>query len=237
MNKRNKPVVAIDGPAGAGKSTVTRLVAEALGYTRVDTGALYRAVALTCTQRGIALDDADAVGAAAHELAAPGAVELTTSGSGITVRVLGEDVTEAIRSREASLGASQVSQVPAVRSALLDIQRGLGRTGGVVLEGRDIGSVVFPDAEVKIYLTASAEVRAQRRRDEIAKTQKPPSLQVVVDEVNERDRRDTQRPIAPLTQAADATVVDSSDLSIDAVVERIVALVRQTEAELARSSE
>lgn len=229
MSTRTKPVVAIDGPAGAGKSTVTRLVADALGYTRVDTGALYRAVALTCARRKIDLEDAAAVGAAATELAAPGAVELSTSGSAITVRVLGEDVTEAIRSREASLGASQVSQVPAVRAALLEIQRELGRAGGVVLEGRDIGSVVFPDAEVKIYLTASAEVRAERRRDELAKSGAPPALEVVVEEVNERDRRDTLRPIAPLKQAKDAQVVDSSNLSIDAVVAEIVALVRAQE--------
>ncbi len=230
--ERALPVVAIDGPAGAGKSTVTRLVAEHLGYTRVDTGALYRTVALFCVRRGIDLADQEQVGKTAQELAVPGAVELSTSGDAVTVKAFGEDITQAIRSREASLGASQVSQIPAVRDALLEMQRGLGRAGGVVLEGRDIGSVVFPDAEAKFYLTASAEVRARRRRAELEASGKAPPLETVIAEVNERDRRDTERPIAPLTQAADAIVVDSSALSIDAVVASIVSQVRDIAEEM-----
>lgn len=234
---RKQPVVAIDGPAGAGKSTVTRSVAEVLGYTRVDTGALYRAVALTCSQRGIEFDDTASVGTTAKELAAPGAVELSTSGNDLSVVVLGEDVTEAIRSREASLGASQVSQNPMVREALLEIQRGLGRRGGVVLEGRDIGSVVVPDAEAKFYLTASAEVRAERRRAELVAKGEQPALSEIVDEVNERDRRDTERPIAPLMQAEDAIVVDSSSMSIEEVVISMVKSVRDIEDQLREACE
>lgn len=226
---RVRPIVAIDGPAGAGKSTVARLVARELGYTRVDTGALYRAVALVCMERGIDFLDQTRVGSTATELAQAGAVKLATEGETTHVEVFGRDVSDAIRTREASLGASQVSQVPEVRSALLTMQRSLGEAGGVVIEGRDIGSVVFPQAEAKFYLTASAEVRAERRRAELAEKGEAPPLSAIVDEVNERDRRDTQRPIAPLMQAADAVIVDSSDRSIEEVVAEIVARVRAIE--------
>jgi cytidylate kinase len=227
--KRTKPVVAIDGPAGAGKSTVTQMVAERLGYTRVDTGALYRTVALVCMQRGIRLDDAKNVSAVAYELSEPGAVELSTRGEQVTVHAFGVDITLEIRSREASLGASTVSQIPEVREALLSVQRQLGVGGGVVLEGRDIGSVVFPDAEAKFYLTASAKVRAERRRAELSARGEAPPLDEMILEVNERDRRDTERPISPLVQAVDAWVIDSSELTIEEVVEKIVARVRAIE--------
>lgn len=229
-DKRSKPVVAIDGPAGAGKSTVTQKVAEKLGYTRVDTGALYRTVALICLRRGVSLSDAARVSDVAHDLSQPGAVELSTRADQVMVRAWGDEITAEIRSREASLGASVVSQIPEVRKALLSIQRQLGAVGGVVLEGRDIGSVVFPDAEAKFYLTASAKVRAERRRAELAERGEMPALEEIIEEVNERDRRDTERPIAPLVQAEDAVVIDSSELSIDEVVEKIVAQVRALEA-------
>lgn len=235
-DKRAKPVVAIDGPAGAGKSTVTQKVAERLGYTRVDTGALYRTVALLCVRRGVALTDAARVSEVAEELSAAGAVELSTRGAEVTIRAWGDDITTEIRSREASIGASIVSQIPEVREALLSIQQKLGAGGGVVLEGRDIGSVVFPDAEAKFYLTASARVRAERRRAELSESGDAPALEDIIDEVNERDRRDTERPIAPLVQAADAVVIDSSQLSIDEVVERIVQRVRALESALGSSS-
>lgn len=229
-DKRVKPVVAIDGPAGAGKSTVTQKVADKLGYTRVDTGALYRTLALLCVRRGVALTDAARVSEIAHELSLAGAVELSTRGEQVTVKAWGDDVTAEIRSREASFGASIVSQIPEVREALLSIQRQLGAGGGVVLEGRDIGSVVFPDAEAKFYLTASAKVRAERRRAELAERGDAPPLEEIIVEVNERDRRDTERPIAPLVQAADALVIDSSQLSIDDVVDMIVKRVRALES-------
>lgn len=227
--KKRLLVVAIDGPAGAGKSTVTRRVAEELGYTRVDTGALYRAVAWLCTDRGVALDNQAEVEKIAEEISRAGAVELSTKGEAVAVHVLGRDVTDLIRSREASLGASVVSQFEGVRHALLLIQRSLGDEGGVVLEGRDIGTVVFPHAEAKFYLTASAEVRAERRRAELSKAGQAPPLQEIVAEVNERDRRDTERPIAPLMQAEDAVVVDSSELTINEVVDMMVRHVRALE--------
>lgn len=229
---RRLPVVAIDGPAGAGKSTVTRLVAERLGYTRVDTGALYRAVAWLCDQRGVEWGQREAVAQVARELAVPGALEMKTSGAIPEVKVFGRDVSMALRNQHVGVGASQVSQIPQVREALLDVQRNLGRNGGVVLEGRDIGSVVFPDAEAKFFLTASAEVRARRRREELASQGQAPELEQVMEEVIERDRRDTTRPIAPLVQAPDAVEVDSSDLSVEEVVERIVQRVHEVERSL-----
>jgi cytidylate kinase len=231
--RRRKPVVAIDGPAGAGKSTVTRKVAERLGYLIVDTGALYRVVALAAERASIPFEDEARVGALASALVAENAVQLRRSDSGAAqVFLRGQDVSLGIRAQSIGSGASQVSAHPLVREALLELQRGQGREGGVVLEGRDIGTVVFPDAEAKFYLTASPEVRARRRRDELAARGTPPSLADVLHEVTERDRRDSTRPIAPLRQAADAQLVDSSALSIEQVVEQIVAQVRAVERKL-----
>lgn len=231
--RRRKPVVAIDGPAGAGKSTVTRKVAERLGYVIVDTGALYRVVALAAERAPVPLEDEARVTALARALVAENAVQLRRSDSGaVEVLLRGKDVSLAIRAQSVGQGASTVSAHPGVRDALLELQRGQGREGGVVLEGRDIGTVVFPDAEAKFYLTASADVRAQRRRDELAARGTPPSLAEVLREVTERDLRDSTRPIAPLRQANDAQLVDSSALSIEQVVELIVAAVRVVEHQL-----
>lgn len=228
-----RPVVAIDGPAGAGKSTVTKRVADALGYLLVDTGALYRAVALAAERAGISWDDAEAVAALARGLVRERAVELgSQTSSGFAVKLRGEDVSQAIRTASVSQGASKVSAVPAVREALLDMQRQAGAKGGVVLEGRDIGTVVFPQAEAKFFLTASVDVRARRRFDELRARGDTPELAEVQREVAERDLRDSTRPIAPLKQAKDALVIDSSVLSIDQVVARIVQRVREVEAEL-----
>jgi cytidylate kinase len=232
---RRRPVVAIDGPAGAGKSTVTRLVADQLGYTRVDTGALYRAVAHACLAQGVSWEDAEATAEVARRLAQPGALLLTTSGPETRVEVLGQDVSGSIRTLEMGRGASIVSQHGKVRAALLDIQRQLGSSGGVVLEGRDIGSVVFPDAEAKFFLTASAEVRAERRRLELMQTGDAPPLEQVLSEVRERDQRDSARPVAPLKQATDAVLVDSSARGIDEVVQTIVTEVKRIEASLSEA--
>jgi len=235
--RRRKPVVAIDGPAGAGKSTVTRKVAERLGYVIVDTGALYRVVALAAERAGLLPDDELRVTALADALVAENAVQLRRAADGaVQVLLRGQDVSLSIRAQNIGQGASQVSAHPGVREALLELQRGQGREGGVVLEGRDIGTVVFPDAEAKFYLTASLDVRAQRRRDELAARGTPPSLADVLSEVTERDRRDSTRPIAPLRQAADAQLVDSSALSIEQVVELIVAAVRVVERNLAQGA-
>jgi cytidylate kinase len=233
MTVRERPVVAIDGPAGAGKSTVTSKVARSLGYLPVDTGALYRAVALAAQRAGIEFDDTSGVGALSEALVARDAVKLESGAEG-SVRVLldGQDVSQAIRTQELGQGASKVSAQPRVRAALLELQRSAGRQGGVVLEGRDIGTVVFPDAEVKLFLTASVEERARRRFEQLKASGQSAVLSEVTSDVVERDRRDSSRPIAPLVQAADATVIDSSALGIDEVVARIVALVRDVEARL-----
>jgi CMP/dCMP kinase len=223
-------VVAIDGPAGAGKSTVTRRVAEALCYTVVDTGALYRAVAYAAKQRQVPWNDADGVARVAEQLARAHSIEFGEVHEGQT-RVLldGVDVSQQIRTAEMSQGASQVSAIPEVRDALLSMQRSLGARGGVVLEGRDIGTVVFPHADAKFYLTANVDVRTERRYQEHVARGDTIDRARVRREVLERDARDTQRPVAPLRQAPDAILVDSSTLSIDAVVEHIVAKVRALE--------
>lgn len=233
MTVRQRPVVAIDGPAGAGKSTVTSKVARALGYLLVDTGALYRAVALAAKRAGLGFDDESGVGTLAEALLARDAVKLEGGAEG-TVRVLldGEDVSQAIRTQELGQGASKVSAQPRVRAALLELQRSAGRQGGVVLEGRDIGTVVFPDAEVKLFLTASVEERARRRFEQLKASGQAAVLDEVKSDVVERDRRDSSRPIAPLVQAADATVIDSSALGIEDVVSLIVAHVRDVETRL-----
>jgi cytidylate kinase len=213
---------------------VTRKVAERLGYVVVDTGALYRVVALAAERAGVSFDDAKRAGALAEALVAENAVQLRRrDDGGVQVLLRGQDVSLPIRAQNIGEGASKVSAHQGVRQALLELQRVQGRDGGVVLEGRDIGTVVFPDAEAKFFLTASAEVRARRRHDELAARGTPPSLNDVLREVNERDRRDSTRPVAPLRQAPDAVLVDSSQLSIEQVVELIVASVLCVERKLA----
>lgn len=230
-------VVAIDGPAGAGKSTVTKLVASRLGYVVIDTGALYRIVALSAQKSGIDWDDAERVGEHAESLVAQGAVSLENNALGQTRFYLaGEDVSDAIRTLEIGKGASKVSAHPRVRQALLQMQRDAGKHGGVVLEGRDIGTVVFPNADAKFYLTASVDVRARRRFEELRARGESPELEAVKREVIDRDHRDSSRPIAPLKQAPDAEIVDSSGMSIEQVVEHIVQRVRTLEKKLASTS-
>jgi cytidylate kinase len=220
-------VVAIDGPAGAGKSTVARQVAEALGYTLVDTGSLYRASALVSAQAGVAVDDRAGVEAAVRGAVARGALRLDAGDAGVTrVLVEGCDPGEALRSPAMSMGASAVAAFPGVREALLDAQRAFGRTGGVVLEGRDIGTVVFPTAELKVFLTASAEERARRRCDELRAKGLDADYAVTLAEVQQRDHQDASREIAPLREAPDAVRVDSSAMEPGAVVAAIVALAR-----------
>ena len=219
---RRRPIVAIDGPAGAGKSTVARRLADRLGYTLVDTGALYRAVALAAHRAGVAWDDEANVVAVARRLEASRSLLLVPDAEkGVRVMLDGADVSDAIRTPDMGMGASRVSAIGGVRAALLELQRQAGENGGVVLEGRDIGTVVFPDAEVKFFLTASPEVRAKRRYDELVERGQKVDFAATLAEVKTRDENDTNRPIAPLRRADDAVLVDSSDRAVDDIVEEM----------------
>lgn len=233
---RKWPIVAIDGPAGAGKSTVSMRVAQALGYHLLDTGAIYRCVALCALRAGV-VNDSPAVAAIGQQLAQSHAIrfveETSQDGTAVTrVFIRDEDVSDSIRTPEVSTAASLTSSVPNVRAALLDVQRQFGKEGRVVVEGRDIGSVVFPDAEAKFFLTASTRARAERRHSELAQRGTAVSLDTVENEVIERDHRDSTRPVAPLIRAHDAVVVDSTNQTIDEVVASIVAHVRGIEVSL-----
>lgn len=228
MSERRGIVVAIDGPAGAGKSTVARNVASALGYVLVDTGSLYRASALVASRAGVSLDDRAGVEAAVRAAVASGALRLDAGDGGLTrVLIEGADPGDAIRTPEMSMGASAVAAYAGVRGALLDAQRSFGSLGGVVLEGRDIGTVVFPRAELKVFLTASAEERARRRCEELRARGTDADYGVTLAEVRQRDHQDANREIAPLREAADAVRVDSDGVDPAEVVSRIVALARQ----------
>jgi cytidylate kinase len=216
-------IVAIDGPAGAGKSTVSRLVAARLGFAMVDTGAIYRAVALAATRRGVPLDD-DARLAELLPTVEIGFAPDGSPGGGQRVLLGGEDVSAEIRTPPMSLGASKVSARPVVRAGLLDVQRRLAlaaENAGAVLEGRDIGTVVFPDADVKFFLTASPEERARRRHAELRAKGEAQTFEEVLADQLRRDRNDSQRAVAPLRPAADALVVDTSGVPLDAVVDRL----------------
>lgn len=215
-------VVAIDGPAGAGKSTVAKAVAAALDYLYVDTGALYRGIGWYALEAGLDPEDEEAVTALARHMKL-GFVAQPDGGS--KLQVDGEDRSEAIRTPAVADAASKVSQYQGVRDALLETQRAMGAQGGVVLEGRDIGTVVFPNAGLKVYLTATAEVRANRRYADLLLQGHEIEYEALLRAIQDRDRRDTMRPIAPLREAADAVRIDSDHLDADAVVAKIVSLV------------
>lgn len=220
---RPRPVVALDGPAGAGKSSVAQRVACALGFLLVDTGALYRGLALVASEAGVSWDDGPALGALARRVNL--AFHATEAGSRLLVD--GTDREDAIRTLAMGDAASLVSRHPEVREALLGIQRALGAEGGVVLEGRDIGTVVFPDAEVKIFLTASPAERAKRRVADLRARGQEADLEEVLAGIVDRDTRDSTRPVAPLVAARDAVHVDTTGLTFDEVVAKVVALVGQ----------
>ncbi len=220
--KRALPVVALDGPSGSGKSTMGRRLAERLGFRHVDTGALYRALALRARDEGIPPDDA----AALADLARRMNVTFQWREGQNRVIVDGQDRTEAARSEAVGMDASRVSAHPAVRSALLDLQRRLGAAGGVVMDGRDIGTVVFPDAEFKFFLTADLEVRAQRRFEELRRKGLDVSFEEVMEALAARDQRDSQRAVAPCRPAPDAISVDTSHLSPEQVLALLESRVR-----------
>ena len=226
-----KLIIAIDGPVGSGKSTLARRVAALMGYVYIDTGAMYRAVALKALRRGVALDAADQLTALAGETR----IDLRAEDGTQCVFLDGEDVTSAIRTPEVSQGASKVALVPGVRHVLVAEQRRAGAQGGVVMEGRDIGSVVFPDAELKIFLTASPEIRAERRWREHQQKGDAIDLPRTLDEIHERDRRDSGRASSPLIRAKDAVVVDSTAMDPEEVARLVVLLAKhQTAAGAAR---
>jgi CMP/dCMP kinase len=221
MNRR-APVIAIDGPAGAGKSTAARRLAARLGFKLVDTGALYRGLALCASEAGIDLNNATAVGDLARTLD----LDFGRGEDGRSrLLVGGLDRDDEIRTETVAAAASVVSRHPEVREALLGLQRRFGERGGVVLEGRDIGTVVFPDAEVKVFLTASPEERAKRRVTDLTERGIDADPVVVADEIRERDHKDASREIAPLKPADDARIFDTTDLGLDQVLERLVAMV------------
>jgi cytidylate kinase len=221
-------IVAIDGPSGAGKSTLAKRVAKAMGFTYLDTGAIYRALALKILRRGLDLDDA----AALKDIVNDTAIDLKESDGQLQVFLDGEDVSRIIRTPEVSQMASKASALAMVRHRLLDVQRALGRRGNVVAEGRDIGTVVFPEAQVKIYLDASIEERARRRCDELHAAGRAVRLEETVREIEERDKRDSERAIAPLRKADDAVVLDSSGLTADGVAEKVLQLIQSESSKI-----
>lgn len=210
--------MAIDGPAGAGKSTVAKAVAKRLGYRYMDTGAMYRAVAWKVMRRGADPDDESALG----RMLEGTVVDLGADEGSPTVMLDGVDVSGAIRTPEVGQMASRVSGMGVVRKRMADLQRAMGRSGGVVAEGRDMGTVVFPDAEVKIYLDASPETRARRRFRELAGRGSALTLEQTLADVMRRDRRDRERTVAPLRRADDAVLIDSTGLSVAAVIEKVL---------------
>ncbi len=218
--------IAIDGPAGAGKSTIAKMLAKELGYVYVDTGAMYRAMAYYFLQQGIDKEDEAVINAA-------------VDGADVTIRyedgsqkvlLNGADVTGSLRTEQVGNMASSTSVYPAVRVKLVALQQKLAKTADVIMDGRDIGTCVLPDAQVKIYLTASVETRAKRRYDELVEKGEPADLTKIEEDIKERDYRDMHREMSPLRQADDAVLVDSSDMSIEQVVSAILGIVKEKQA-------
>lgn len=225
MIEVEKKAIAIDGPSGAGKSTLARALAKKLGYLYVDTGAIYRTVGLAARRSGTDPHDAAAVAALLPGLK----IELGYGEDGLQRMYLdGEDVSAAIREPEISLYASAVSAIPAVRTFLMEQQRSLARTHCVIMDGRDIGTVVLPDADLKIFLTASSEARARRRWKELQEKGMDEPYEKVLAEIVERDRQDTTRAAAPLRQAEDAVAVDTTEYDLEESLDLLLNLVKET---------
>ncbi len=234
MTDTKRIIIAIDGPAGAGKSTVAARLAKRFHLLNLETGAMYRAFALKALEHQVSPDDAHAL----ERLAASTSIRLEASESGNRVSLDGVEVTSRLRDTPVTEAASRVSVHPAIRKWMVDLQRKLGESGRIVMEGRDIGNAVFPDADVKIFLDADPEVRSQRRYEQIestpaATTVKPES---VLKEIRERDQRDRTRALSPLKPALDAVVIDSTTLTLEQVIERVEGIVHERLAERLASS-
>lgn len=216
-------IIAIDGPAGTGKTTVARRVAERLGFQYFDTGAMYRAVTYLLLKKNISCKDEERILSCLEDFQFVIRVESNQKRYFVNT----EDVTEAIRSKEVTRKVSEVAALPSIRQALVSIQRKFAEKGDAVFEGRDMGTVVFPDAELKIFLTARPTIRAERRYLEVKDKMEGMSKEEVLREIMERDRLDSSREASPLKQAEDAQLIDTSDLTINEVVERIISLIRR----------
>jgi cytidylate kinase len=219
-------IIAIDGPSGAGKSTLGRMLARELKLLYLDTGAMYRAVALSVIEAGVSTTDARAVAA----LAERAEIKLEGDPDSLRVTLDGRDISDEIRTEEVGHTASVISAIPEVRRTLVERQREMSRSGGVVLDGRDIGTIVFPDADLKFFLTAAPEARAERRYQEERVRERDASFEETLEEINARDRRDSTREDSPLVIADDAIVIDSTELSIEEVFERMLSAVHERQA-------
>lgn len=217
------PIITIDGPSGSGKGTISRALARRLGWHFLDSGALYRAVAWACLARGV--DPADSGAAAA--VARTARITFTEQAGELQLSVDGTDVSVAIRSEACAAAASVVAAAPEVRAALLEVQRAFARPPGLVADGRDMGTVVFPSAELKVFLDASREERAQRRHKQLKEKGFEATIQDLLRDLEERDRRDRSRAVAPLVPAPDAVVIDSTGRSVDDVLAQVRALARE----------
>lgn len=215
--------VAIDGPAGAGKSSIAKAVSKKLGFVYIDTGAMYRAVAVYAIENGIEIKEENFTSQVLDEIK----IDITYEDGTQKIFLLGKDVSERIREADASIGASNVAVIPAVRLKLVELQRTLAEKTSVIMDGRDIGTYVLPDAEVKIFLTASSDVRARRRLLEMKEKGMEADFETVKRDIEYRDKNDSEREFAPLRQAEDAVLVDTSDMTIDEVIERITEIIRE----------
>ena len=215
--------VAVDGPSGAGKSSVSKAVAKALGFVHIDTGAMYRALAYHALDLGVDIADTSAV----EKMLSETKLSLALDGGAQRVLVNGEDVTGYIRTEKVSMAASNVSKIPAVRAFLLETQRQTAREMNVLMDGRDIATVVLPDADVKIFLTASAEKRAERRYKELLAKNEEVEYNNILEDVIKRDRQDMERDIAPLKPSDESVIVDTSDLSFEESVDAIIGMIKE----------
>jgi len=222
MSAPRQLVIAIDGPAGSGKSTIAARLAKKLGYINLESGAMYRALALKALEQQVSLEDPEAL----RNLTINTLIDLEPQPDGNRVLLDGRDVSQRIRESDVTLAASRVSIHPPVRQIMVARQRAMGVNGGVVMEGRDIGTAVFPNADVKVFLDADARVRAERRVAQNG-THTPEEAQRIIEELVARDRRDRTRSVSPLVPAADAVIIDSTNLSIDNAVSRVEQLVHQ----------